>query len=187
MKILLFALLLSLLASLAQAHPDHGLQSAFSGLMHPFTGWDHLLVMLAIGLWAAKIGGKMRWQLPLTFVAFMLLGALFGLLGVGYNGVETAIATSLVGFGFLVVFNLPINQMTRFGLVALFATFHGLAHGVELKVSVSMLAMAGMLFSTAVLHALGLAIGTQRFQFAKWFSACVAWFMIFFGSFLLIS
>lgn len=187
MKKLLFALLLSLFASLAQAHSDHGLQGAFSGLMHPFTGWDHLLVMLAMGLWAAKIGRKMRWQLPLTFMAFMLLGALFGLLGVRFYGVETAIATSLVVVGFLVAFNLPINQMSRFGLVALFAMFHGLAHGVELNGSHSVLTMAGVLFSTAVLHALGLAIGAQRFQFEKWFCACVAWFMIFFGSFLLLS
>lgn len=187
MQKFILSLIFSMLSSYAIAHPEHGLQSAYAGFTHPFTGWDHLLVILAIGLWAAKLGGKMRWQLPVTFIVFMLFGALFGLLGFGFNGVETAIATSLVAVGFLVVFNFPISQIYRFGLVALFAMVHGLAHGVELNGSQSVFALAGMLLSTAILHAIGLAIGTQRFQFAKWFSACVAWFMIFFGSFLLLS
>lgn len=183
----IFVLILGMFSSLVMAHPDYGLQSAYAGFIHPFTGWDHLLVMVAIGLWAAKLGGKARWLLPLTFMVFILFGTLLGLAGVGFNGLETAIATSLVAVGFLVAFNLSIRQTSRFGLVALFALFHGLAHGVELNSNQATLTIVTMLLSTSMLHAVGLLLGSQRFQFAKWMSACLAWFMVVFGGYLLLS
>ncbi len=187
MQKFIFCLILSLFSSLAMAHPDHGLQSAYAGFMHPFTGWDHLLVMLATGIWAAKLGGKARWLLPLTFMMFMSFGAFLGLVGVGFIGLETAIATSLVAVGFLVAFNLPISQIARFGLVAIFAVFHGLAHGVELNGNQTLLTVGSMLLSTSILHVLGLMLGSQRIQIAKWFSASLAWIMVVFGSYLLLS
>lgn len=68
MKRLNLAVTLLLTSSLVSAHPGHGLESAYAGFMHPLTGWDHLLVMLAVGVWAAKLGDKARWQLPAVFV-----------------------------------------------------------------------------------------------------------------------
>lgn len=183
----IFGLILGMFSSIASAHPGHDLQSAYAGFMHPFTGWDHLLVMVAIGLWAAKIGGKTRWLLPLAFMMFMSFGALLGLAGVGFSGQETAIATSLVAIGFIVAFNLSIRQTSRFGLVALFALFHGLAHGIELNGNQATLTIVSMLLSTSMLHAVGLLLGSQRFQFAKWISACLAWFMVVFGGYLMLS
>lgn len=183
----IFGLILGMFSSIAMAHPGHDLQSAYAGFMHPFTGWDHLLVMVAIGLWAAKIGGKTRWLLPLTFMMFMSFGALLGLAGVGFSGQETAIATSLVAIGFIVAFNLPIRQTSRFALVALFAAFHGLAHGIELNGNQTVLTILSMLLSTSLLHVLGLMLGSQRIQLAKWFSASLASIMVVFGSYLLLS
>jgi urease accessory protein len=187
MKKYILVMLLSLFASLAHSHPGHGLESAYAGFIHPLTGWDHLLVMLAVGVWAAKLGGKARWQLPLTFVIAMGLGAILGFIGLRFEGLETAIAASVLTIGFLVIFNLPIPLSSRFALISLFALFHGLAHGVELNINQTALTIGGMLLSTCILHAVGLILGAQRFRMAKWFTASLAWFMVIFGSYLLLS
>jgi urease accessory protein len=187
MKKHILAVLLSLFVSQVQAHPGHGLESALEGFMHPLTGWDHLLVMLAVGVWAAKLSHKARWQLPLTFVIFLALGAVLGFIGLSFKGLESAIAASVIAIGFLVIFNLKLQYASRFALVSLFALFHGIAHGVELNINQTALTIGGMLLSTGILLALGLMLGTQRFKMAKWLSAILAWFMVAFGSYLLLS
>lgn len=186
-KQLLSMLVLLLTSSLALAHPDHNLASAYAGFMHPLTGWDHLLVMLAIGVWASKHDGKARWQLPLTFMLMMSIGAVFGLTGLTFSGVETAIAASVMAMGLLLVINLPISAISRVGVVALFAVFHGMAHGVELHSQQSYAALGGMLFATALLHGTGLLLGSKRIQLAKWLHTGLAWLMLFTGSYLLLS
>ena len=195
-KQIVLATLLSLFCSISSAHPGHGLaggglggglEVAYAGFMHPLTGWDHLLVMLAIGVWASKLGGKARWQLPLTFLSIMTLGAVLGLAGITFPAVETAIAASVMAMGLLLVINLPISAISRIGIVALFAVFHGMAHGVELHSQQSYAALGGMLFATALLHGAGLLLGSQRVQLAKWLYNSLAWLMLFTGSYLMLS
>jgi urease accessory protein len=186
-KQLLSTLVLLFTSSLAVAHPDHNLASAYAGFIHPLTGWDHLLVMLAIGVWASKLGGKTRWQLPLTFMLTMSLGAAFGLAGLTFSGVETAIAASVMAMGLLLVINLPISAFSRVGAVALFAVFHGMAHGVELHSQQNYAVLCGMLFATLLLHGAGLLLGSQRVQLAKWLHTGLAWLMLVAGGYLLLS
>jgi urease accessory protein len=181
------ATLFSLFCSMANAHPGHGFSSAYAGFMHPLTGWDHLLVMLAIGVWASKLGSKARWQLPLTFLSIMTLGAILGLAGITFSGVETAIAASVMAMGLLLAINLPIPAISRIGIVAIFAVFHGMAHGVELNSQQSYAAFGGMLVATALLHSAGLLLGSQRILLAKWLHTGLAWLMLFTGSYLLLS
>jgi urease accessory protein len=190
-KIMLTSLLVGF-SNLAIAHPGHGLtgsglESAYAGFMHPLTGWDHLLVMLAIGFWASKLGGKSRWQLPLTFLLIMTLGAVLGLGGITFTGVETAIAASVMAMGLLLAINLAIPASSRIGIVALFALFHGMAHGVELHSQQSYAALLGMLIATALLHGVGLLLGSQRVQLAKWLHTGLAWVMVLVGGYLLLA
>jgi urease accessory protein len=192
MKKIVFSSLLVGFSNVAFAHPGHelvgnGLESAYAGFMHPLTGWDHLLVMLAIGIWASKLGGKARWQLPLTFLASMAIGAIMGLAGITFSGVETAIAASVMAMGLLLAINLPIPAISRIGIVAVFAVFHGLAHGVELHSKQSYAVLGGMLIATALLHVAGLLLGTQRVQLGKWLHTGLALAMMLVGGYLLMA
>ena len=189
---IVLSILLAGFSSALFAHPGHDVvgnnfASAYAGFMHPLTGWDHLLVMLAIGVWASKLGGKARWQLPLTFLSIMTLGAVLGLANITFSGIETAIAASVMAMGLLLVINLPIPAISRIGIVAIFAVFHGMAHGVELHSQQSYAAIGGMLVATALLHGTGLLLGSQRIQLAKWLHTGLAWLMLFTGSYLLLS
>jgi urease accessory protein len=181
------AILFSLISTIASAHPGHGLGNMYAGFMHPLTGWDHLLVMLAIGVWASKLGCKARWQLPITFLSMMSVGAILGLTGLSFSGVETVIAASVMAMGLLLVINLPISATNRVGVVALFAIFHGMAHGVELHSQKSYTALGGILLATALLHCAGLLLGSQRVQLAKWLHTGLAWLMMLTGGYLLLS
>lgn len=187
-KHIAIATLFALFSNVASAHPGHGLGTAYAGFMHPMTGWDHLLVMLAVGLWAAKLGGKACWQLPLTFVSVMAVGIVLGAAGIYFAGVETAIAASVMAMGVLLMLRFPINTGTQLGITAIFALLHGMAHGVELPASSSMLGvMGGMLVATALLHGIGLLVGTQRVQIASWIEKLMAYLMLFAGAYLLIA
>lgn len=159
-----FGLAFSSFSSLSYAHPGHGLASVYTGFAHPFTGLDHLLVMLAIGIWAAHIGGKARWQLPLTFLALMTVGATLGLAGMQVAGVETAIAASVLAMGVLLMLLTPIQPQLRFLIVGVFALVHGIAHGVELSAQSTWAALVGMLLATALLHGMGLWLGQRLSQ-----------------------
>lgn len=190
-KIVLTSLLVGF-SSLAIAHPGHGLvgnnlEIAYAGFMHPLTGWDHLLVMLAIGVWASKLGGKARWQLPLTFLTTMTLGAVLGLAGITFSGVETAIAASVMAMGLLLAINLPIPAMSRIGIVAIFAVFHGMAHGVELYSQQNYAALGGMLIATALLHAIGLLLASRRLNLTSWIQTVLAWGIALAGGYMLIA
>jgi urease accessory protein len=178
--------LLAVSSSLALAHPGHGIDGSYAGFLHPFTGLDHLLVMLAVGLWAAKIGGKARWQLPLTFMLVMGVGAIGGYLGLAFNGVETAIAASVMAMGVLLAISLPLNASLRMGLVALFALLHGLAHGTELTMQSHLPVLVGMLLATGMLHLVGFTLGSYRFKLARQLQALLAWGMMLAGAYLLV-
>lgn len=191
-KQLTLGMSLTLISGMAFAHLGHELSmntldAAYVGFIHPFTGWDHLLVMLAIGIWANKLGGSARWQLPLTFLSVMTFGAVLGLAGITFTGVETAIAASVMGMGLLIAINLPISVVNRTGIVALFAVFHGMAHGVELHSQQSYATFGGMLFATVLLHGAGLLLGSNRVQFVKGLHTFFAWAMLLLGSYWLMA
>lgn len=155
----LIALALLLSPALAFAHPGHDHAGLMAGLAHPVFGLDHLLAMLAVGLWAAQQSGAARWALPLTFVASMLVGGLLGFGGLEIPLMETGIAASVLAFGLLVAVAVRLPMAVALGLTALFALSHGVAHGLELPHLASPWAYAlGFLVATAALHAAGYAL-----------------------------
>lgn len=186
-KSIILGAVMSLMSSVASAHPGHGLESAYAGFMHPLTGWDHLLVMLAIGVWAAKLGGKARWQLPLTFFGVMALGAGLGLAGIGFSGLETALAASVMAMGVMLMLRLSINQPSQLAITAVFAAFHGMAHGSELQSQSGLSVFAGMLIATALLHGTGVFFGSQRFALRQWLQNGLAYTMLLVGGYLLVA
>ena len=149
----LFAAAALLLApALAFAHPGHGDNGLVAGISHPLGGLDHLLAMVAVGLWAAQQKGAARWALPCTFVGTMLIGGVLGFEGLQLPALESGIAASVLALGLAVAF-------VAVGATALFALFHGVAHGLELPDMTSPWAYAaGFVGATAVLHAAGYAV-----------------------------
>lgn len=181
----LLYLVTGLFSGIASAHSGHGPTSAYAGFIHPLTGIDHLLVMLAVGWWAAKLGGKARWQLPVVFVFFMAVGAIFGLNLGGNNELEMLIAISLIAMGVLLSARVVMNQMWQFSIVASFAIVHGLAHGVELQTQVQWSGLLAMMVATALLHAFGYWFGTQRQEIFARLQQAFAMGMVMMGAYLL--
>ncbi|MBK3749820.1 HupE/UreJ family protein [Stutzerimonas balearica] len=165
-KILIASTLL-LSPALAFAHPGHDHAGVMSGLAHPLFGLDHLLAMLAVGLWAAQQRGAARWALPLTFVATMLFGGLLGFAGIEMPLMETGIAGSVLALGLLVALAVRPPLAIAAGLTALFAASHGVAHGLELPALSSPWGYAaGFVAATAALHAAGYAVARSLPQAA---------------------
>ncbi len=157
-KLSFSGLLLLLTPSLVQAHTGSITMSGwYNGFNHPLHGWDHLLTMLAVGVWAAQLGGKAVWQLPLAFVGVMSIGGLAGMMGVSVPGVETMILLSVLVFGFLVVRTIRVQATVSVLIVVFFAFFHGYAHGQEMPASASLLSFAlGFMLATLLLHGAGI-------------------------------
>jgi len=150
---------LSVTATAALAHPGHGGGLA-SGLAHPFTGFDHMLAMVAVGLWASQLGKRAMIVLPLLFPAVMAIGAVMGANGVALPWVEAGIVASVVILGAVVALGLRPSLAVSAVLVGVFALFHGHAHGTELPAAGSALMYGvGFVAATLVLHALGMGIG----------------------------
>jgi urease accessory protein len=152
------------LPALAQAHPGHDghdLTWDFSGgFAHPLSGWDHLLAMIAVGLWAAQLGGRARWLVPAAFVTVMALGAALGRTGAIFPGVEQGIAASVLVLGLLIAAAVRLPVTAGMTLVGVFAIFHGFAHGVEMPATAGgLLYGAGFVVATALLHAIGVGLG----------------------------
>ncbi|MEO6920649.1 MAG: HupE/UreJ family protein [Collimonas sp.] len=145
----------------AFAHPGHPDAFGFNdGFAHPFSGIDHLLAMLAVGLWAAQNKRSALWVLPLLFPLMMVAGALLAFAGVSVPGVETGIAASVAVFGLLIAFAIRMPLWASAAVVSVFALLHGYAHGSELPHGASALWYgAGFVAATALLHLLGLTIG----------------------------
>jgi urease accessory protein len=157
---------LALLASAAQAHTGHGTSGLAAGLAHPF-GLDHLLAMVAVGLWSVSaLPVSKAWWGPATFMLSLTVSAAMGAMGIGLPNLEQLISLSVVLFGGLLVFSYQ-KMPTAFGLgaVALVASLHGLAHGSESPETGFASYAAGFLLTTAALH-LGSVIagvGIRRF------------------------
>ncbi len=146
-------------AALAHTFGAHGAGFA-AGMAHPFTGLDHMLAMIAVGLWAAQLGGRARWAVPLAFMGAMTVGAGLALVGVGLPLVETGIASSVLVLGLLITCAARLPVAGSAILVAVFAVFHGHAHGNELPQAASEAFYgAGFLLATGTLHVVGLGIG----------------------------
>ncbi len=154
-------LTLALAAPLAQAHDAHGFAGGFaSGFAHPLLGWDHAVAMLAVGLWGALLGAPALWLLPLAFPLVMAAGAALGIAGVPLPAVEIGIAASAVALGAMVASGRRAPLALAALLVALFAVFHGHAHGTELPQAASPFGYGlGFVLSTVLLHLSGIALG----------------------------
>jgi urease accessory protein len=154
------AIILGASAAPAFAHlnpAEHG--SLMAGVSHPLFGPDHILAMVAVGLWAALLGGRAVWLVPAAFVATMALGFAAALLAVPLPLVEPVIAASVVVIGLLALVALQVPTVAGMGLVGFFAFFHGYAHGGELGSAGALAFCAGFAISTALLHALGIGVG----------------------------
>ncbi|ABS15152.1 MULTISPECIES: HupE/UreJ family protein [Brucella/Ochrobactrum group] len=157
---LLIAVLLSLMASPAFAHlnpAEHG--SFAAGFTHPLSGADHILAMVAVGLWASMLGGRALVVVPLSFVGVMLLGFVAALGGVSLPYVEPVILASVIVLGLLVAMAFRASTLTAALIVGFFAFFHGYAHGGEIGSAAFLSYGAGFALATALLHAAGIGVG----------------------------
>ncbi|KAB2678564.1 HupE/UreJ family protein [Brucella tritici] len=157
---LLIAVLLSLMASPAFAHlnpAEHG--SFAAGFTHPLSGADHMLAMVAVGLWASMLGGRALVIVPLSFVGVMLLGFVAALGGVSLPFVEPVILASVIVLGLLVAMAFRASTLTAALIVGFFAFFHGYAHGGEIGSAAFLSYGAGFALATALLHAAGIGVG----------------------------
>ena len=148
------------LAGPALAHTGAGAVHGFgAGLMHPLFGVDHVLAMVAVGLWAGLTGGRARFAYPLAFVGMMVLAGLWGMSGSSLPGVEIGIAVSVVVLGLAIALRATPPLAAGASACAIFAIFHGHAHGAELPQGASGLGYAlGFVLATAALHGAGLAL-----------------------------
>ena len=158
--LIISALFAMCLPSLAHAHVGMGEASGWvHGLVHPFSGLDHLCAMIAVGLWAAQIGGRAIWRVPLTFVSVMALGGVLGMAAVPVPFIETGIIMSLLVLGLLIAAAVRLPLLASAAIVGVFAIFHGYAHGTEMPQSTSGLGYAlGFMLATASLHGMGIAL-----------------------------
>ena len=160
----LVAMSLAAIASSAFAHVQTGQAAGLlAGLLHPVSGLDHVLAMVAVGLWGAQLGAPAIWLLPVTFPIVMALGGFLGLLGVPLPGVEVGIAASAILLGAAVMTERRLPLVAAAALVGFFAVFHGHAHGTELPPGQSgLLYSLGFVVATGCLHAVGIAIGAMH-------------------------
>ena len=152
--------------ALAIAHtgdgPHNGILHGFS---HPFSGLDHVLAMVAVGLWAAQLQGRATWLMPLVFVAVMGLGGLLGMVTLPTALAEHGIMLSLLILGALLAWRKHLPLGVGIGLIALFALSHGYAHGSEMPPDIPLLTYAaGFMFATLLLHLIGIGL-------ALWFGS----------------
>jgi urease accessory protein len=158
------ALLASCWAQAALAHVQQAQAAGLlTGLLHPISGPDHVLAMVAVGLWGAQLGMPAIWVLPVAFPLVMAMGGMLGFLGVPIPGIEIGIAASAIVLGTAVAFELRPPLVVAALVVGCFAIFHGHAHGTELPQGQSALLYSlGFVIATGGLHALGIGIGTVR-------------------------
>jgi urease accessory protein len=161
----LTAVFLLAASSTAFAHPGHDVSGFAAGLMHPFSGLDHLLAMVAVGLWAVQGSGKESigrkvWLLPATFMTMLAVGAGIAMWWQALPLVEAGIATSVLVLGLLIALSLQLPATLSVAITALFGLMHGYAHGLELPQSAAPAEYAlGFLAATAALHLTGITAG----------------------------
>lgn len=146
---------------LAHAHPANSTATGWAaGLTHPLLGLDHLIAMIAVGIWAAQMGRRARWVVPAAFVTIMACGAALGSRGFVPPVVELMISSSVLVFGLLIAVAARLPLAINVALASFFALFHGMAHGAEMPVATGASAyVTGFIVATAVLHASGYFLG----------------------------
>jgi len=154
-------LLVIFMPSTVAAHTGTGhLGGLISGMKHPVSGLDHIVAMVAVGIWGAFIGGRAMWMLPVVFPVVMAFGGGLGILGVPFPAVETGIALSAITLGAMVAFAAKPPLWVAALIVGFFAIFHGYAHGAELPHAANALTYAvGFVVVTGLLHLSGIALG----------------------------
>lgn len=171
------AALLATLAGVAQAHNDevaHAVMADFwSGLLHPFLGLDHLMAMLAVGMWAA-VSSHRPWVAPLAFANMLLLGAFLAMGGYGIPMVEPLVAATLLALGLLVATRARMPELVAAALAGGFAVLHGMAHGSDIAAGASgsalVQALLGVVAGTAMLQSLGFFTGLMLRAYALWWT-----------------
>jgi urease accessory protein len=160
MKRFLLCLLL-FVPGLVFAHAPEGAGGGFlTGFLHPIMGFDHLVAMVAVGLWGAFLGDRALWILPIVFPSIMAVGAALGIVGLEIPLVEFVIALSGVVLGALIALRFKAPLAIAMVLVGIFAIFHGYAHGTEMPGQISAITYgAGFVIGTGLLHLAGIAIG----------------------------
>jgi urease accessory protein len=146
----------------AFAHEQAGVAGGLlSGTLHPLTGTDHLIAIVAVGIWGAQLGTPAIWILPITFPIVMAFGGVLGVLHVPLPMQEPVIALSALALGTAVAIRLRLPFAAAAAVVGMFAVFHGYAHGIELPTAAAPLAYGiGFVVTTGLLHLCGIAIGT---------------------------
>jgi urease accessory protein len=159
-RLAIVSLVLTLPATV-HAHSETGTIGGFvSGFVHPLTGWDHIIAMVAVGIWGAFLAGRAMWLLPVIFPVVMAFGGAMGVLKIPLPHTETCIALSGVGLGLMVACAARPPLWLAGTLVGFFAIFHGHAHGAEMPVSANaMMYAVGFVIATGLLHLSGIAIG----------------------------
>ncbi|MBS1155916.1 MAG: HupE/UreJ family protein [Proteobacteria bacterium] len=182
---------LALLPGLALAHigvdagSHHG--SAFMiGLVHPFTGMDHMAAMLAVGVWSVLVTRQV-WVMPVAFAGLLLVGGLIGFSGAAVPMVEPMIAASLLVLGLLIGARVRLPLLMGAVLVGLFAVFHGVAHGSELPAAQAVAALSGMVLGTLALHLSGMVLGVLFKQRSAWYSRVLGGGIALMGAGFLVS
>lgn len=159
-KLVLAVVALGLMAVGAEAHPGHGATGFMAGLAHPFTGFDHMIAMVAVGLFAARLGGKAIWMVPLSFVGLLALGGAWGMASMGLPLVEAMILMSVAVLPAVAVMRWKASVSMASALVGIFALFHGYAHGLEMPQGLSSFSYAvGFIAASVALHVAGIALG----------------------------
>lgn len=153
----------------ALAHTASSSSGFYSGAVHPISGFDHVLAMVAVGLWGAFLGRPAIFLLPVVFPMVMALGGALGILGLPLPGVEAAIALSSIVLGACIALAVRLPVQTAVAIVGVFAIFHGYAHGAELPQSADPIAYAvGFVIATGLLHLSGIALGIlTRWTFGR--------------------
>ena len=181
------------LTTSVDAHPGHDgtheLTWDFSGgALHPLSGLDHMLAMIAIGVWAAQLGGRARWAVPMAFMAALTVGASLGAGGAGFSWLEQSIAASGLVLSLLVVSAARLPLAAGMVLASIFALFHGLAHGVEMPVSAGGFGYGlGFFTVTAALHSVGLAVGMLGKNQSIWVPRTVGAALVVAGGWMVIT
>lgn len=160
-RCLVFVIMCLLYTGLVQAHTGGGIAGGFgSGFLHPIFGWDHVIAMVAVGMWGAFLGAPAIWVLPVVFPLVMAFGGALGVLGVPLPAVEPGIALSAIVLGGMVALAARPPIWFAACVVGVFAIFHGHAHGTELPTAANPLAYSlGFVIATGLLHVCGIAIG----------------------------
>ncbi len=168
LKSLLLLVLLAPVSAVAHEGSSLPYGSFIAGLAHPVLGVDHFLAMVSVGILSAQIGGRAIWTVPGTFVTVMGLGGVLGWLNVGLTSIELGIAFSVLALGTAIAADRKLPILVAMGAVAIFATFHGYAHGAEMPTVANPVRYAlGFMTGTALLHVAGVLIGDISQHYAR--------------------